>query len=79
MAPSCSSTAPGPLQTDLSLTLDENVDKIEGLFKLFYSRFMESKNKTQEFIYMEKIKGVTFLQPHYWLFISPSGILLFKR
>lgn len=28
---------------------------------------------------MEKKKGVTFLQLYYWVFISPSGILLFKR
>lgn len=79
MAPSCSSMAPRPLQTDLSLTLEANIDKMEGLFKLFYSRFTEPQKTLKEFNFYGKNKGVTFLQLYYWLFISSSGILLFKR
>lgn len=57
MAPSCSCVAPRPLQTDLSLTPDANV-KTEGLFKLFYSRFTESKIKLKNLFLWEKIRGL---------------------
>lgn len=61
MAPSCSSVAASPVQTDLSLTLDAKVNKMEGLFKLFYSRFTESKIKLENLLLWKKQGGYFFV------------------
>lgn len=55
-ATSCSSVA---LQTDLSRTLDSNIDEMQVLFKQFYSRFMDQKKPLKNiFISMEKVRGL---------------------
>jgi len=72
--------APRPLQTDLSLSLDANVDERQGGVQMVLFQVGGIKNKTQEHLYLYgKSKGVTFLQLSYLLFISLSGILLCKR